>query len=58
MVLMLLKRRNISWEQRGTKNVPVRWRPHYKKLHPMEVLMCESSSVGYKINRKNIQMNI
>ena len=25
--------RSITWEQKGTKNFPVRWRPHWNILH-------------------------
>ena len=52
-----VKRSNI-WEQREILILPVRWRPHYNLLRLMEDLMCKSTSVGYKTNRKNIQRNM
>ena len=40
------------WEQRGTKNLPVRWHPHYNNLHLTVDLMYESKLIGLKTNRK------
>ena len=42
------------WEQIGTKNLPVMWRPHYNKLHLTEDLMCESN---YKIKWLHTKYN-
>ena len=36
-----------GWEQKKTRKWPIRWLPHYNKLHLVEDLMCGSSSVQW-----------
>ena len=35
-----------------TKNLSVRWHPHYNKLHLKEYLKCDSFSIGTKLAEK------
>ena len=34
----------IIWEQRGTSNLPVKWRPHQNKLHFLCVIQIQKST--------------
>ena len=43
---------------KGTLKWPIRWRPHYNKLHLTEKLTSESNSTEHKLTEKNIQRNI
>ena len=42
-----------NWDQRGARNLPVKRRRHYNKLHLTEDLTCTEKSTGSKTNRIN-----